>query len=283
MKLYMFKIQRIDVNNENAKHDFFTSFQNTGFAVMENHGISFELIDKVYDEWKQFFNSKDKYDYKFNTDTQDGFFPFRSESAKDNPIKDLKEFFHVYPNSNLPNYLSSNTRSLYTQLTNLGNMLLGWLDELTPENIQELFSESLFNMVKGSNKNLLRVLHYPPIEEKVEKGAIRAAAHEDINLITLLVSGSQPGLEAMDKDGKWHKVPVDKGMITVNVGDMLQMASGGYFPSTSHRVVNPESSTQNVSRFSLPMFMHPRNEVILKPGTTAHDYLQERLKEINLK
>jgi len=162
-------------------------------------------------------------------------------------------------------------------------MLLGWLDELTPENIQELFSESLFNMVKGSDRNLLRVLHYPPIEEKIEKGAIRAAAHEDINLITLLVSGSQPGLEAMDKDGKWHKVPVDKGMITVNVGDMLQMASGGYFPSTSHRVVNPESSNQNVSRFSLPMFMHPRNEVILKPGTTAHDYLQERLKEINLK
>ena len=72
-------------------------------------------------------------------------------------------------------------------------------------------------------------------------------------------------------------------MITVNVGDMLQMASGGYFPSTSHRVVNPESSINNVSRFSLPMFMHPRNEVILKPGTTAQDYLQERLKEINLK
>ena len=88
--LYMFKIQRIDVKKENAKNDFFTSFQNTGFAVMENHGISFELIDKVYEEWKQFFNSKDKYDYKFNTDTQDGFFPFRSESAKDNPVKDYQ-------------------------------------------------------------------------------------------------------------------------------------------------------------------------------------------------
>ena len=96
MMLYMFKIQRIDVNNENAKNNFFTSFQNTGFAVIENHGISYELIDKVYEEWKQFFYSKDKYDYKFNTDTQDGFFPFRSESAKDNPVKDLKEFFHIY-------------------------------------------------------------------------------------------------------------------------------------------------------------------------------------------
>ena len=164
--------------------------QNSIFLLHSKKLVSFELIDNVYEEWKQFFNSKDKYNYTFNADTQDGFFPFRSESAKDNPIKDLKEFFHVYPNSNLPNYLSSNTRLLYTQLTNLGNMLLGWLDELTPENIQEHFSESLFNMVKGSDRNLLRVLHYPPIEEKIEKGAIRAAAHEDINLITLLVSGS---------------------------------------------------------------------------------------------
>ena len=279
----MFNIQRIDVKDKNAKNNFFTSFQNTGFAVIENHDISFELIDNVYSEWEEFFNSEEKINYKFDTNSQDGFFPFRSESAKDNPIKDLKEFFHVYPNTNLPNFLSKNTNLLYSELVSLGNTLLSWLDDLTPHNIKSEFSEPLFNMSKGSDRNLLRVLHYPPVEGEVEQGAIRAASHEDINLITLLVSGSQPGLEAMDMNGVWHKVPVDKGMITVNVGDMLQMASNKYFPSTSHRVVNPENTKQNVSRFSLPMFMHPRNEVILRSGITAYDYLQERLKEINLK
>ena len=279
----MFNIQRIDIKDKNAKKNFFTSFENTGFAVIENHDISFELIDNVYSEWEDFFNSEEKINYKFDTNSQDGFFPFRSESAKDNPIKDLKEFFHVYPNTKLPDFLSKNTNLLYSELVSLGNTLLGWLDDLTPHNIKSEFSESLFSMSKGSDRNLLRVLHYPPVEGEVEQGAIRAAAHEDINLITLLVSGSQPGLEAMDMNGVWHKVPVDKGMITVNVGDMLQMASNKYFPSTSHRVVNPENSEQNVSRFSLPMFMHPRNEVVLKSGITANDYLQERLKEINLK
>ncbi len=279
----MFNIQRVDIKDKNAQNNFFTSFQNTGFAVIENHDISFGLIDNVYSEWEKFFNSEEKNNYKFDANSQDGFFPFRSESAKDNPIKDLKEFFHVYPSTNLPNFLSKNTNSLYSELVNLGNTLLGWLDDLTPNNIKNEFSETLFDMSKGSDRNLLRILHYPPVEGEAEQGAIRAAAHEDINLITLLVSGSQPGLEAMDMNGVWHKVPVDKGMITVNVGDMLQMASNGYFPSTSHRVVNPESTEQNVSRFSLPMFMHPRNEVILKSGVTAYDYLQERLKEINLK
>jgi len=279
----MFEIKKINIKDNNAKSDFFSSFQNTGFAVLDNHDISFELLDNVYKEWEHFFNSDNKNDYKFDEHVQDGFFPFRSESAKDNPIKDLKEFFHVYPETKLPDSLSEITKTLYNQLVSLGNQLLTWLDELTPSNVSVNFSESLQSMVKGSDRNLLRVLHYPPIKASTEKGAIRAAAHEDINLITLLVSGSQPGLEAMDRNNKWHKVPVDKGMITVNVGDMLQMASGGFFPSTSHRVVNPDGSQQNVSRFSLPMFIHPRNEVILKSGTTASDYLQERLHEIRLK
>ena len=279
----MFEIKKINIKDTNAKSDFFASFQNTGFAVLENHDISFELLDNVYKEWEQFFNSEEKNDYKFDEQVQDGFFPFRSESAKDNPIKDLKEFFHVYPRTKLPDSLSEITKLLYNQLVSLGNDLLTWLDELTPSNISENFSESLQSMVNGSDRNLLRVLHYPPIKGSAEKGAIRAAAHEDINLITLLVSGSQPGLEAMDRNNKWRKVPVDKGMITVNVGDMLQMASGGFFPSTSHRVVNPDSKQQNISRFSLPMFIHPRNEVVLKSDTTALDYLQERLHEIRLK
>ena len=279
----MFDIKKIDFKDKNAKEDFFSSFQNTGFAVFENHNISFDLLDDIYSSWEKFFKSDQKFNFKFDPVIQDGFFPFRTESAKDNPIKDLKEFFHVYPETKLPDFLQEKTKHLYSQLVLMGETLLIWLDEQTPERIKSTFSESLIEMVQNSNRNLLRVLHYPPIEDRVEEGAIRAAAHEDINLITLLVSGSQPGLEAKDKEDNWHKVPVDKGMITVNVGDMLQMASDGFFPSTSHRVVNPGKENQNVSRFSLPMFIHPRNEVVLKEGTSAQDYLQERLKEIRLK
>jgi isopenicillin N synthase-like dioxygenase len=97
-----------------------------------------------------------------------------------------------------------------------------------------------------------------------------------------LLSGSKPGLQAMDKTGNWHDVACDPGMITINNGDMLAMATGDHFPSTTHRVTNPDAG-QNVSRYSMPMFLHPRPEVLLKPGTTADDYLQERLREIGLK
>ena len=124
-------------------------------------------------------------------------------------------------------------------------------------------------------------IHYPPVEN-AEQGATRAAAHEDINLITLLLSGSKPGLQAKDADGNWHDISCDSGMITINNGDMLAMASNDYYPSTTHRVVNPDVG-QNHSRYSMPMFLHPRSEVLLKPGITADEYLQARLKEIGLK
>ena len=278
----MFDIKKIDIKSSNAKEIFYTSIKNTGFAVFENHNISESVLDSFYESWAVFFNSKDKINYTFDPKTQHGFFPFKSESAKNNPIKDLKEFFHVYPKTNLPPFLKEDTNKIYKELVSLGMQLLSWLDDCSPKDVRDLYSEPLVDMMSSSDRNLLRVIHYPPIESIIEDGAIRAAAHEDINLITLLVSGSQPGLEAKDVDGNWHKVPVDKGMITVNVGDMLEMASGGFYPSTSHRVVNPDNS-KNVSRYSLPMFMHPRNDVVLKSGVTAQDYLQERLKEIRLK
>jgi isopenicillin N synthase-like dioxygenase len=115
----------------------------------------------------------------------------------------------------------------------------------------------------------------------VEPGAVRAAAHEDINLITLLPAATQPGLEVQDLKGNWHKIECDPGTIVVNVGDMLQEASGGVFKSTTHRVVNPEG--ENVARYSIPLFVHPRSECVLSKKYTAGQYLDERLKEIGLK
>ena len=277
----MFEIKVVDLKSKDAEKNFYESFKNTGFAVIKNHSLKEKTLDNMYQKWGDFFYSSNKHEYTFTEKSQDGFFPFRSENAKDSDIKDLKEFFHVYPKTKLPENVSLVTKEIYKDLVNLGSILLKWIENQTPKEIKSKFSESLIRMIETSENNLLRILHYPPLEKDVEKGAIRAAAHEDINLITLLVAGSQPGLEAQDNNGNWHKVPVDKGMITVNVGDMLQMASNGFYPSTSHRVVNPDMDS-NVSRFSMPMFLHPRKDVYLKENVTADDYLQERLKEIRL-
>ena len=207
--------------------------------------------------------------------------PFVQKMPRISAVKDLKEFYHVYPDSPLPDELDAATTAMYDDLQSLGMEILSWIQQETPEDIAGAFSMPLDAMMTDSKQSLLRILHYPPVVA-AETDAVRAAAHEDINLITLLLSGSKPGLQAMDSDGNWHDVACDAGMITINNGDMLAMASNDYYPSTTHRVVNPDAG-QNVSRYSMPMFLHPRPDVFLQPGMTADDYLQQRLREIGLK
>ena len=137
-------------------------------------------------------------------------------------------------------------------------------------------------MINGSDQTLLRVLHYPPLAGDEEAGAIRAAAHEDINLITILPAANEPGLQVQLKDGQWADVPSDFGYLIINIGDMLQEASGGYFPSTSHRVINPKGADMSKSRISLPLFLHPRPDVVLSGRHTAKSYLHERLTELGV-
>ena len=278
----MFDIQTVSYTDPAAPAAFTRSLRETGFAVLTDHPIGPERIQAAYSAWGEFFNSRTKEDWLVDPERQDGYFPFKSENAKDAKAKDLKEFYHVYPNGRVPTNLEDETRALYRDLEAIGATLLGWIQENAPDDVRALFSEALPQMLAGSNQSLLRILHYPPLDEPPEPGAVRAAAHGDINLITVLLAGSAPGLEAQDTAGNWHAVPCDPGMIAINCGDMLEMASGGYFPSTIHRVVNPEK-TQTGARFSMPMFLHPRPEVVLKPGTTADNFLQQRLREIGLK
>ncbi len=278
----MFDIQTVSYTSPDAPAAFTRSLPEPGFAVLRDHPVTPDRIQAAYDAWGGFFNSDTKHDYLVDPETQDGFFPFKSENAKGAKAKDLKEFYQVYPKGRVPGGIEPLTRALYADLVAIGATLLQWVQDNAPDEVREKFSEALPNMLAGSQQNLLRVLHYPPMEVAPEPGAVRAAAHGDINLITVLVAGSAPGLEAQDTAGNWHAVPCDPGMIAINCGDMLEMASGGYFPSTIHRVVNPEK-TQTGARFSMPMFLHPRPEVVLKPGTTADDFLQQRLREIGLK
>ena len=275
------KVETVDYKAADAAETLARSLRDTGFAVLANHPITPDRIDAIYGAWGDFFAGDGKFDFAVQPPAHDGYFAFRSENAKDSPVKDLKEFFHVYPGCRLPADIEALTRQIYADLDNLGRELLGWIQAQAPAEVTDDLSMPLDKMMEGSDQSLLRILHYPPVET-AEPGAIRAAAHEDINLITLLLSGSKPGLQAMDADGNWRDVACDPGMITINNGDMLAMATGDHFPSTTHRVTNPDAG-QNVSRYSMPMFLHPRPDVLLRPDMTADQYLQKRLREIGLK
>lgn len=277
-----FDIQTISFTGAQAPAEFTRSLRDTGFAVLADHPIGPERISEAYAAWGRFFNSEAKHEFTVNPEAQDGYFPFRSENAKGAVAKDLKKFYHVYPEGRVPEDIAPMTRRLYADLVAIGARLLEWVQANAPAEVTARFSEPLPQMLAGSQQNLLRILHYPALEEAPEPGAVRAAAHGDINLITVLLAGSAPGLEARDTSGNWHAVPCDPGMIAINVGDMLEMASGSYFPSTVHRVVNPERA-EGGARFSMPMFLHPRPEVVLKEGMTAEGFLEERLREIGLK
>ncbi|MDA2935942.1 isopenicillin N synthase family oxygenase [Patescibacteria group bacterium AH-259-L05] len=273
----------VNYQSKDAPQTFVRSLKSTGFAVISNHGIKHSLITKVYNEWKKFFASTAKHDYLRDKGKQAGYFPFLSENAKGYSKKDLKEFYHFYLWGRLPKGMSNATKKLFKQLVACAATLLQWTEEQTPETVRSQFSMPLPEMIKGSNRNLLRIIHYPPLTGKEEEGTVRAAAHEDINLLTVLVAGTQIGLQAQDLEGNWHMVSCDPGMLVVNAGDMLKMCSGGYYPSTKHRVINPTGEDAKKSRYSMPLFLHPRDEVRLSKTHTAKSYLLERLEEIGLK
>ena len=276
------QVKTVDYRAENAPAMLAESLRDTGFAVLANHPVSAARIDEAYAAWGGFFAGDNKMDWLRDPENQDGYFPFLSENAKDAKAKDLKEFYHVYSWGRVPDSIADLTRALYADLVALGQELLGWLDAEMPAEVRAKMTATLASMMQGSEQSLFRILHYPPVADGIEAGAIRAAAHEDINLITLLLAGSKPGLEAMDRAGEWHSVSCDQGMITINNGDMLSVATDGYYPSTKHRVVNPEQQ-ENTSRYSMPMFLHPRPDAALKDGFTADMFVQQRLKEIGLK
>lgn len=276
------QVLRVVYGQPDAPQRFAESLRHTGFAVVANHPIGADLIKGVFADWEQFFASPSKMDYKFDPKKQEGYFPFKTENAKDSKVKDLKEFFHLYPTTPVPAGLSTRTREMFTKLESLSIELLGWVQDNTPDEVRAKFSMPLTKMTAGSNETLLRPIHYPPLAGDEEEGAIRAAAHEDINLITLLPAATAPGLEVKDLKGNWHAVECNPGDLVINAGDMLQEASGGYYVSTTHRVVNPKGPEARLPRYSMPLFLHPRPEVRLSEKHTAGSYLDERLREIGL-
>jgi isopenicillin N synthase-like dioxygenase len=279
----MLELVAIDYKAPDADRLFVESLHKTGFGVLKNHPIEQSVVSQIYKNWQSFFNSEDKNNFAYDKATHDGFFSTQvSETAKGNKKKDIKEYFHYYPWGRCPAELKQQAVEYYKAANDLASELLSWVEKYSPADVSALYSQSLSSMVENSEQTLLRILHYPPLTGSEEPEAIRAAAHEDINLLTILPAANEPGLQVKGTGDDWIDVPCDFGNLIVNIGDMLQEASAGYFPSTTHRVINPQGSDQSKSRISLPLFLHPNPQVVLSERHTAKSYLQERLRELGV-
>ena len=271
----------VDFQSATAAADFCQSLHETGFGVLRNHPLDRLLVERVYTEWLDFFKSEAKHAYTQDPVKLDGYFsPAVSETAKNHTQRDLKEFFHIYPWGRYPAEVSDAARRYYQAGSALASTLLGWVEAHSPAKVKAHYAMPLPDMLNGSDHTLLRVLHYQPLTGAEPPGAMRAAAHGDINLLTLLPAATEPGLQVLGKDHAWHHVPCDFGLLIVNIGDMLQEASGHYYPSTVHRVLNPVGAAAHKSRISLPLFLHPRREVVLSERYTVGSYFEERLREL---
>ncbi|MDA0938942.1 MAG: isopenicillin N synthase family oxygenase [Proteobacteria bacterium] len=280
-------IQSVDFYSRDASQSFLESLKNSGFVVIKNHPIAENLIYDTYKQWGDFFSkqSKDKEKYLFTKDKQAGFFPLSiAETAKGYKIKDIKEFFHYYIWGPCPDDTKKNTLLLYNALLEVAKSLLFWLEKELPKDITKDFSMSLSSMIENSDLSVLRIIHYPALTKNEEKGAVRAAPHEDINLLTVLPAATASGLQVLDTKNNWYEAPCDPGSLIVNTGDMLSLLTKHFLKATTHRVVNPIDDSANISRYSMPLFLHPRGEVLLtKQGYTAESFLNERLRELGLK
>ncbi len=271
----------VDFQSSSAPQDFCKSLHETGFAVLSNHPLDQSMVEGIYAEWLGFFKGEAKHQYLQDPVKFDGYFPPSvSETAKNHTKKDLKEFFHIYPWGRYPAEVSDAARRYHSLGATLAATLLGWVEDFSPPEVKARYSIPLPDMIQGCQETLLRVLHYPPLRGDEEPGAVRAAAHGDINLLTILPAATEPGLQVLGKDGAWHDVPCDFGLLIVNIGDMLEEASGHYYPSTVHRVLNPTGEAARKSRISLPLFLHPRREVVLSERYTVDSYFKERMEEL---
>ena len=277
-----------------------------GFVSVAGAALPEGLVDATYAAIRDFFalplEAKRACELPASNGNR-GYVTFGMEHAKDRKVSDLKEFFHVgrelpelgdggknaFP-AELPQFRETTTR-LYEALDAVARELLVALALHFGER-----GDTIADMARGGN-SILRLIHYPRLQDLYVPGAVRAAEHEDINLITLLPEATASGLEILTRDGRWLLVATPNGHLVVDSGDMLARITGGLVPATTHRVVNPPGEKSREPRFSVPYFLHPNPDFLIDvlPGCvsadnpsryptpiTSHDYLLERLREIKL-
>lgn len=284
------------------------SFRETGFAVIADHPISAALIGDNLRAAKKFFALPDM-DKKTYFDPhgggQRGYTPFASENAKGQSAADLKEFWHtgrdVPENSPLRAHMPDTPSVTHVGEFNVATTgMFKALDDFGGQLLRAVarhlgLTDTWFDDKVDVGNSILRLLHYPPQLTPPPAGSVRAGAHEDINVITLLLGAEEAGLQVKHRSGEWLDINPPAGTIVINCGDMLQRLTGGILPSTTHRVLNPSQERAKFPRYSYPFFLHFNSDVLIEalpqcleeggkaePPITAIDYLMERLQEIGL-
>jgi len=302
-------IARYDTDREAFVAELGAAYREWGFCGIRGHGIPQAQIDRAYDVFQRFFALPEEVKRQYHVPGSGGargYTPFMVETAKDSRYPDLKEFWHIgreiprdskYADVMPPNLWPSEVPEFRT----FGWALYEALDALGRRVLRALalhihLPEDYFEDKVDQGNSILRPIHYPPITAD-DIPNVRAGAHEDINLITLLVGASAAGLEVLSKKGEWVPFTSDADTIVVNIGDMLQRLTNHVYPSTTHRVVNPPGEAARKPRFSTPFFLHPNPDFLIETlpscitadnpnrypePITAHGYLMERLREIKL-
>lgn len=271
----------IDYTASTAPEAFFDSLKQYGFATLISHPLDMERVNRIYSAWRAHFAEGVASEFTMDPIRQDGYFSLdQAESAKGQAVRDYKEYFQFYRWGRCPSHLKHDLEAHFEDCLRFSTTLLRWVAEYLPADIVNRLSMPLESMIEDSAQTMLRVLHYPPVESGV--ALPRAAAHEDINLLTILPASDGPGLELQLSDGEWIEVVNRPSQVVVNIGDMLQEATEGFLRSTTHRVASPDDGQAASGRMSLPLFLHPRPEVTLSSRYTADSYLGERLQELGV-
>ena len=273
-------------NTDNDVLEFLTtSLENNGFFVINDHPVDLSLIKRVFLLAEEMFDlpfeTKKKYHVPGSNGAR-GYTPYGIETALNEKVADQKEFWHQGSTTNnnlIPNIYIDEIANfddldvLYKEFENMGIEILKAF-----KNFKLNYNADISDAAKNGN-SILRLIHYPPTDGSNEH---RARAHNDVNLITLLIGGNEAGLEAQDKKGNWVECNCDENEIICNIGDMLEIISNDKLNSTPHRVVS--KGNEEKSRYSIPFFLHPRPEVVLdaEKTLTANQFLTKRLQDIKL-
>ena len=302
-------IRRYDSDRDAFVAELGAAYREFGFCCISGHGIPKADIDAAYRAFQAFFALPDAVKRSYHqpgTGGARGYTPFGVETAKDSKYADLKEFWHigreiprdskfaaVMPPNVWPREVEGfreHGYGLYQALDALGTRVLRALA------LHIGLAEDFFADKTQFGNSILRPIHYPPITTD-DIPNVRAGAHEDINFITLLVGASAAGLEVLTREGEWLPITTEGDAIVVNIGDMLQRLTNHVYPSTTHRVTNPQGEQARQPRYSVPFFLHPNPDVVLDVlpscisaenpsryphSITSHEYLLERLREIKL-
>ena len=280
-------------------------FEKFGFAIVADHGVDQNVIDKALQKAKEFFalpvDVKKSYKSPVGAG-QRGYTAFGVETAKDHTIADLKEFWHhgrnlpeghrfgavMPPNVPMPDVagFDASQQAMFEDFDHLGKRILQAIATYLE------LPRDYFDAKVAEGNSILRTLHYPAVGPEATPGAIRAGAHGDINVITLLLGAEEPGLQLLDKAGQWQAVTAPEGCVVINIGDMLSRLTNDRLPSTIHRVINPEPERARFARYSAPFFLHFSPDVLIEPlpmngpvkyePINAQDFLEQRLREIKL-